>query len=108
MRGQIITIHGKQLIGPIVSIQIGVENTVLELKQKLAAAMSPGGTNSAAFRLVRNQQKLKLTDQLCHYDINDNDTVMIIMKLGHTCNNLCQTPGSRYFHQPPYHADPEK
>jgi hypothetical protein len=105
MRGQVITVQGKSLMAPTVSVQIGVENTVPELKQQIAAALQE---NVDIFRLVYNKQTLKLTDQLCHYGIGDNATVYIMMKMGHVCDSVCQTPGTRYFHEPPYHADQEK
>lgn len=99
MRGQIIT-------GSSVSVQIGIENTVTKLKTKLAAALQE---NVDMFRLMYNGQCLKLTDQLCHYNLADNAAVYITMKMGHVCGAICQTSGTRYFHAPPpYHADPEK
>ena len=105
MLGQIISIQVKPLQMKSVTIQIGINNTTQDLKLLIGQVSNYPPANQ--FRLIHSGKHLKLTDQLCHYSIKDQDYVMLVLKLGHICQNVCKNVGGRFFHPPPYLDDPE-
>lgn len=104
MKGNIITLNCKRLMDAPINIEIGVGNTVNEMKALVGAKIQ---SSSHGFHLIYSRQTLKPIEQLCHYGIKDGDTVFIVMSYGHICRNECITPGTKYYHAPPYKEDPE-
>ena len=95
-----ITIYIKQLQQPTILVDVSTDITTNNLKLSVAQACE---LNADTFRLIHNGSVLKLTDQLCHYNILDQDSIMVVLKLGHVCANVCRNGG----HPPPYYEDPE-
>ena len=102
MKGQIIKIHAHQLGGPTLTTQIGLENNTYDLKVQFSQLNK---VPVDSFRLVHKNNVLKLADSLSN--LTNDDNVYILLKLGHICEDVCRDVNTRFYHQPPYHSDPE-